>query len=248
MKKAEFYAALRRRDSGVFGTSLSKAQVDAVEALIAVMIGWPIAHAAHVLAEVYHETGGGMFPVKETVYRTSKDRNPSDATVIARLDRAWAKGQLPWVKKPYWRGGWFGRGQIQLTHEYNYTKGGALVGVDLVSDPDRALELPVSAEIAAEGCRVGLFTGKSLADFDGPEGFDHYNARAIVNGDKRANGRKVAGHARAFEAALEAAGWRAAPPVPPDVEPPAPVVAAAQPTAAPFWSRLTAMFSRFFKT
>jgi len=247
MKKADFYAALRRRDSGVFGTSLSKAQVDAVEALIAVMIGWPTAWVAHVLAEVYHETGGGMVPVKETVYRPSKDRNPSDATVIARLDRAWARGQLPWVKKPYWRSGWFGRGQIQLTHEDNYIKGGALVGVDLVSNPDRALELQVSAEIAAEGCRVGLFTGKSLSDYDGPEGYDHYNARAIVNGDKRANGSKVASYARAFEVALQGAEWGAAPPVPPDVEPVAPPVIPT-PESVTLWSRFVALIGRIFKT
>jgi hypothetical protein len=53
------------------------------------------------LSEVYHETGGQMLPVKETVYAHSKDRNPSDAAVIKRLDTAYVKGKLPWVSKPY---------------------------------------------------------------------------------------------------------------------------------------------------
>lgn len=219
MNRSKFFAAVRRTNSGVFGKSLSQGQVEGTEALLDEMIGWPAPHAAHVLSEVYHETGGGMQPVKETVYPHSKDKNPSDATVISRLNRAWKRGQLPWVKTPYWREGWFGRGQIQITHEYNYRKASALAGVDLVRSPSRALDLPISAKIAAEGCKAGLFTGKRLSDFD-DGGFDHYNARAIVNGDKRKNGRKITGYALAFEQALDAAGWREGKiPPPPDVEP-----------------------------
>ena len=227
MNRTEFFKHLRRRDVGVFGTSLSEGQVAGCEAILDACRAYPLHHVSHVLAEVYHETGAGMLPVKETVFPHSRDKNPSDAKVIARLDRAWAKGQLPWVSKPYWRDGWFGRGQIQLTHEFNYRKAGALVGVDLVSDPSLALELAVSAEIAAEGCRVGLFTGKALSDYDLPDGFDHYNARAIVNGDKRKNGPVIARYADAFESALYAAGWGSEPPVRPDVEPtsiPAPII------------------------
>lgn len=219
MNRAEFFTSLRRRNSGVFGSSLSKDQVRGTEALIDEMIGWPVSHTSHVLAEVYHETGGGMMPVKETVYRSSKDRNPSDAKVIARLDRAWARGQLSWVKAPYWRDGWFGRGQIQITHRTNYQKAAALTGVDLVSNPGRALELPVSAQIAAQGCKVGMFRGKRLSHYDG-DTFDHYRARNIVNGDTGLNGKKIAKYARAFEAALQSAGWREGrTPPPPDVEP-----------------------------
>lgn len=214
MNRAAFFESLRQRNSGLFGTSLSQRQVEATEALLDAGEGLPVPHMAHVLAEVYHETGAGMWPVKETVFPHSKDKNPSDATVIARLDRAFAKGQLPWVKTPYWRDGKFGRGQIQITHEDNYCKGSALVGVDLVSNPDRALDLPISATIAVQGCAVGMFTGKKLSDYDGAE-FDHYNARAIVNGDKRKNGQKIAEHAKAFERALEAGGWSVLPPAAP---------------------------------
>lgn len=34
MDRSRFYAALRRRDSGVFGTSLTQAQVDRLEAIL----------------------------------------------------------------------------------------------------------------------------------------------------------------------------------------------------------------------
>lgn len=227
MDRKAFFAHLRKRDVGIFGTSLSQAQVDATEALLDEMDGWPLAHVAHVLAEVYHETGGGMAPVKETVFRHSKDQNPPDAQVIRRLDNAWAKGQLPWVSKPYWRDGWFGRGQIQITHKDNYIKASDLTGVDLVKYPQKALRLPISAKIAAVGCRTGMFTGKKLSDFDGPE-YDHYNARAIVNGDKRKNGIKITGHAKEFEAALAAGDWGVKAPAP-DYAPEPPT----QPSKAP---------------
>lgn len=219
MNRSAFYAALRERGNKMFGTSLGQRQVDGLEALLTALRGFPLDHAAHVLAECYHETGGGMYPVKETVYSYSRDKNPSDEKVIARLDAAWRKGKLPWVKTPYWREGWFGRGQIQLTHRYNYSKAAALTGYDLLGNRDLTLDPKVSAEIAAEGCRVGMFTGKKLADFDRTDGYDHINARAIVNGDKHVNGPKVAKYAEAFTEALEAAGWGVLPPVMPDVEP-----------------------------
>ena len=206
MDRSKFYASLRQRNSGVFGTSLSQRKVEGTDAILDAAAGLSVPHAAHVLAEAYHETGGGMYPVKETVFAHSKDKNPTDAQVIARLDAAFAKGQLTWVSSPYWRGGMFGRGQIQITHSDNYLKLSKVVGVDLFASPDRALELPISAKIAVQGCARGLFTGKKLSDFDGIE-YDHYNARAIVNGDKRANGAKIAGYGEAFEAALKAGGW-----------------------------------------
>lgn len=206
MKREAFYAHLRKRNAAVFGTSLSARQVTAIEALLDEVQGMPLSHAAHVLGEVYHETGGGMYPVKETVFRNSKDQNPSDKTVIARLDRAYAKGQLPWVKTVYWRSGWFGRGGIQLTHKANYVKMGPIVGADLVGNPSLALDPVISARIAARGCNLGSFTGKKLSDYDDPGGFDHFNARDIVNGDKRLNGYDVVGYAAAFEDALDAAG------------------------------------------
>lgn len=218
MDRPAFYRALRARDNDLFGTSLSQKQVDGMEALLDALHGFSLDHAAHVFAEVYHETGGGMYPVKETVYSYSKVRNPSDATVIKRLEAAYQKGQLPWVSAPYWREGWFGRGQIQLTHRRNYAKMSALVGADLVAHPEEALVPTTSAKIAAEGCRLGIFTGKKLSDFDAASGYDHYNARAIVNGDKKKNGGSVASYAKSFTAALRAGEWGYPPR--PDVEPP----------------------------
>lgn len=215
MNRAKFFDTLRSRGKP-FGKSINARQVEGIEALLdaGAKKQLPLPHVANVLAQVKRETGGIMFPIKETVRASHKDQNPSDAEVIRRLDSAFAKGQLPWVKKPYWRTGWFGRGQIQPTHEVNYRKASALTGIDLVKNPGRALEPAVSAMIAVGGMESGIFTSKKLSDFDGAR-FDHAGARAVVNGDKNMKdkggtmtvGQQIAADALAFEAALEAGGW-----------------------------------------
>ena len=219
MKRKTFFAALRARNSGLFGTSLSTPQVQGIEALLDAGRALPLHHMANVLAQVHHETGGGMYPIKETVFPHHKNKNPSDAEVIRRLDRAFAGGKLPWVKSAYWRGGAFGRGQLQITHDYNYDK----FGITNYAD---ALKPDVSARIAVEGMREGMFTGKKLADFNFPQDLDNpprTNPRRIVNGADGSDD-KVRTHHMVFAAALEAAGWqqaRTARPAPVVVQKPA---------------------------
>lgn len=164
---------------------------------------------ANILAQIYHETGGYMFPIKETVFGSHKDKNPSDATVIQRLDNAYARGQLPWVSKPYWRDGWFGRGQIQITHKDNYKRLGDRLGIDLVGNRDLALNPQVSASIAIVGMMEGVFTGKKLPDYNFPQAVHNpveTNPRRIVNG-KDGTDAKVAKYHIAFHEALAGAGY-----------------------------------------
>lgn len=227
MDKPIFYQALRS-SKDIFGPALSTRQVDGMEALIdtGMELGLPTHHMANVLANVYRETGGGMYPIKETVYPSHKDQNPSDATVIKRLDNAYAKGQLTWVKTPYWRDGAFGRGQIQITHWGNYKKLGDMIGVDLRGNPSLALKPNISAAIAIVGMSTGAFTGKKLSDYKFPEDLDNpveSNPRRIVNG-KDGSDAEVAKSHRAFYNALVASGYgQEAPPAPTPapVQPPA---------------------------
>jgi hypothetical protein len=209
MKWQPFYDALRARHGGAFPSGFSQRQADGIDALLneGRAQGLPLHHMANVLAQVYRETGGGMYPIKETVMPSHRDKNPTDAEVIRRLDRAFAEGKLPHVREPYWRDGWFGRGQIQITHRANYAKFG-------ISDPADALRLHISARIAVVGMRDGMFTGRKLADYQFPEALDlppAQNPRRIVNG-RDGSDAEVARWHRAFAGALTAFGWGVAAP------------------------------------
>lgn len=156
---------------------------------------------AYILATAFHETGGTMQPVRETFAKTDKQ-------AMARLEKAWAAGKLQWVKTPYWRDGWFGRGHVQLTHKDNYDKMGRVLGVPLVADPSLALDPKISVRILVEGMMKGLsgrgdFTGKSLEDYFTPVGADPVGARKIVNGtDKQ---KLIAGYYQNFLDAIQKA-------------------------------------------
>lgn len=210
--RAEFFTLLRPS----FGGKLNAAQVAGIEAILdaAEAVGMTDAnHVANVMAQVRRETGGHMSPIKETVMPSHKDKSPSDATVIDRLNRAYAAGKLPWVKTPYWRDGWFGRGPVQVTHRRNYEKVGKAIGVDLVEKPDLALDHRIGAMIAVIGMRDGLFTGKKLADYHFPGDLDakpKSNPRRIINGVDGSD-LEVAKFHRQFHQALESAGWGLAP-------------------------------------
>ena len=198
MNRTAFYTAIRP----AFGGSMGEAQVTGINALLDAGRDLPLHHMANVLAQVRRETGGHMAPIKETVMPSHKDKNPSDAEVIRRLDRAFARGQLKWVKTPYWRDGWFGRGQIQITHRANYAAFG-------ISKPDDALHLPISAHVAVTGMREGKFTGRKLSDYSFPAALDappKQNPRRIVNGQDGSDAEVAKSH-RQFAAALEKAGW-----------------------------------------
>lgn len=149
---------------------------------------------AYMLGTVHHETGRTMQPVRET-FATS------DGQVIARLEKAFGLGRLPWVKTPYWRPdgngkSWYGRGLVQITHKANYKRLGDAIGVDLVADPGLALKMDVALKIMFSGMIQGLFTGKALGDFFSGDKENWRQARRIINGLERAD--LVAGYARAY--------------------------------------------------
>lgn len=207
MNPAAFFAAVRKSKIIFPIHKLTQRNVDGLNALLNASDCLSLNHRSHVFGEVYHETSGGIYPIKETVMPYYKDQNPSDAEVIRRLDIAFAAGKLKGVRRPYWREGWFGRGMIQITHEENYRVLGAAIGVDLVKHPEKTLELETSARIAVIGCERGLFRKYKLSDYDLPGGeYDHFNARNIVNGLVRSQATAVASYAKEFEVAFRAGG------------------------------------------
>ncbi|QQM29279.1 hypothetical protein JET14_13175 [Martelella lutilitoris] len=193
--RSAFYASLRKRDSGVFGTSLSQGQVDGIEAILdeAEKRGTQLDYLAYMLATVYHETAHTMQPIEE--YGKGKGRE-------------YGQPDGPYGKVYY------GRGFVQLTWLFNYEKASKKLGVDFVRYPELVMDLKNATAILFDGMAEGWFTGKSLSDYldgvDEPDAEDlreFSNARRIINGtDKQV---MIGKYALAFETALKAGGYTA---------------------------------------
>ena len=194
--------------STLFDNRLTQRQVDGMNRVCKTAFddfGLPVPHVAYILATSYHETGRLMHPVREAYGKT-------DEETMARLEAAWKAGKLPWVRQPYWRKGYFGRGEVQLTWLANYKRMDKPVrskwpDVDIVNNPNVILEMPeVSTFIMVYGMVNGSFTGKSLADYgDGKTRFDHNEARAIINPHEHSTYDLVGGYSIKFMQALNGA-------------------------------------------
>jgi predicted chitinase len=70
---------------------------------------------------------------------------------------------------------------VQLTWYEIYDKFGKILGVDLLNNPELALEPKVAAEIIVVGMMKGLFTGVRLENYFDDNKTDAVNARRIIN-------------------------------------------------------------------
>lgn len=111
MDRSKFYATLRARSSGVFGTSLSQGQVNGTEQILdeAQRRGTPLRHLAYILSTAYHETAHTMQPIRE-------------------------KGGEKYLRsKRYYP--WVGEGLVQVTWEENHRKFGATAPGQMMTWP-----------------------------------------------------------------------------------------------------------------
>lgn len=172
---------------GLFGGRLSKVQVESLNYLVQRCEHFKLTYpeAAYVLATAYHETGyvqngimnRDMLPVKE-------------------------RGSVKYLRsKKYYP--YIGYGYVQLTWEDNFRRVGKLIGVDLIKNPEKALEKDIASEILIKGMVFGWFTG---VGFHRKCPVYRYNlasyirARKIVNGTDKA--QVIAEYAIQFEKAL----------------------------------------------
>lgn len=212
---AVFYDRLKASNV-VMGPRLTSDQVRGTNALLKIGAGrLPVGWMAYVLATAYHETGHVMVPVKE---RGSGDKDGDGlddylekydtgrlASVLGNTPEADGDGVL-----------YAGRGQVQLTGLANYRKATTrlqALGIlrpdeSLVETPDLALDPLIGSAICIFGMIEGWFTGKSLNHYIAATGTlaQFTNARRIINGTDRA--ALIASYAVAFQAALEAGGWK----------------------------------------
>jgi len=130
---------------------------------------------AYILATVYHETGQTFQPIREY----GRGRGKAYGTT------------------------YYGRGYVQLTWKRNYERFGVLLDIDLVNNPDLALNPDVAYKIAALGMKKGLFTGVGLNRYINDTSTDYVGARRIINGTDRA--QLIAGYAKKFEEVIKTA-------------------------------------------
>ncbi len=125
-------------------------------------IGLP-SQMAYVLATTDWETGHTFEPVREAYWK----------------DEDWRRRNLRYY--PY-----YGRGYVQLTWEDNYRKYADILGIDLVKNPDLALEPQTALFILVHGFKTGAFTGKKITDYIRAGKTDFINARRCINALDRA--------------------------------------------------------------
>lgn len=176
---AAFFAKVREH----FG-ALERPQVEGFNVLLKAMERWPVTWTGYGLATAWHETNQTMQPVAEAYY-------------LGASAEAWRKRNLR-----YWP--WYGRGYPQTTWEKNYQRADDKLGLGgaLMKNPGLMMTPEVAAPTMVRGMEEGWFTGKKLSDFAAR---DYVGMRKIINGTD--DDDLIAGHARAFEAALTAGGW-----------------------------------------
>jgi len=114
---------------------------------------------AYVLATVEWETARTFKPVREAFWKSEE----------------WRQEHLR-----YWP--YYGRGYVQLTWQSNYKHYARKLGLDLVGNPDLALDPEIAAVILIDGFKEGSFTGKKLSTYINEGETDFYNARRCING------------------------------------------------------------------
>jgi putative chitinase len=189
---------------------LTKDQVSGIEDVLKESEGLDVTWIAYILATAWHETGGKMQPVVESLtYRSPErirqvwpSRFPTLTSASPFVNKPRELANLVYGNRMGNTGpddGWTyrGRGKVQITGRDNYRKFSRILKLDLEKDPELTLRKDVSTKILVHGMVNGSFTGHKLKDYLPG---DYVNARRIINHMDSA--AKIANLARAFEKAL----------------------------------------------
>lgn len=140
---------------------------DTIEAIrsecVAQGIGSP-EQVAYIVATVEWETAKTFQPVREAFW----------------LSESWRKKNLRYY--PY-----YGRGYVQLTWKNNYERYSELLSVDMVAQPDLALDASSALFILCHGFKTGIFTGHKITEYIHGSAADFANARRCINGTDHAS-------------------------------------------------------------
>ena len=196
--RSEFFRLYRQQ----FGR-LTQQQVDGLETLVSFIEAdvalnsiADVRFGAYLLATAKHETANTFQPVEEGLGRLSPEyfnrRYGPNTRVGMQLGNT----------EPGDGYRFRGRGYVQITGRSNYASLGTALGLDLVGDPDLALQPAVAYRIMSHGMLNGVFSrnGERLVDFITDTDTDYFNARRTVNLLDRAG--RIAVFAERFERIL----------------------------------------------
>jgi len=189
--------------SSVMGPTLDDNEVSGATAILEAMAGLPIAWCAYALATSWHETAHTMQPIKEfggaNYFFRRYDIQGQNPRLARQLGNTVPGDGIQFA----------GRGYVQLTGRANYAKAAAKLNVQLIGNPDLAMDRNVAADILRHGMREGWFTGKSFQSYLPAAGLataaQVQAARRIINGTDKAI--LISKYAMAFQDALKAGEW-----------------------------------------
>lgn len=205
----KFYDWLRQND--MLGPKISATEFEGCDRIIRACAKdrWGISWVAYALATTFHEVNGTMQPIKE-IGNTAYFKRMYDIQGN-RPEKARELGNLT----PGDGARFAGRGYVQLTGRTNYHRATLKLremgfSVDLIADPEQAMQPEIAAAILVAGMREGWFTGRDIDDdlpAVGPATRVQFIAsRDIINGRDRQD--LIAGYAMNFQTALQQGGYR----------------------------------------
>jgi len=220
INREKFYEGYRNTFGG-----LKQSNVDCLEAIFNVFDSAPkvvrdIEKKAYMLATVRHEVGADMIPIVENMNYSAKritqvwpSRFPTIASAQPYANNPAKLGNNVYANRlgngDSASGDGFryrGRGiGAQFTGKVNYIKFGKLFNVDLVGNPELAVDLDLGAKVLFKGSMEGLFTGVDLGKYITETNVDYINARRVINADVGRVGSSIASDARKFEKILRKA-------------------------------------------
>jgi len=161
MNREAFFNSVR---ASLFNGNLTQPQVDGMNAILdgfgkRYPDGDP-RWLAYYLATAKWETAGTMQPVREAFW----------------LSENWRRLNLRYY--PY-----YGRGYVQLTWKSNYQRQSQAdrTGIDLVTNPDVALQPEIAAQVLFVGIEHGDYGGGGIAHYFNATTEDPVHARRLVN-------------------------------------------------------------------
>lgn len=195
------------RGTWIFPNGLSQETVDGINGLMKAFREYgdgKIDTLAYGLATVRAEVGADMQPVREGFAKTDAGARRAVRRLARRRGPRSAVAKYARPAGPYGHI-YYGRGYVQLTWLDGYRRSSADAGVDLVANPDAALDPEIGARILWRGLLDGRWNrrGKGLRFY--LDKGDIKGARRTVNVQDRA--AEIARMHETFLSALEKARW-----------------------------------------